>query len=242
MRITVQSDVDTIPFTSYYTDPRCVWGIRKDGIQGLFGTPGMKESFEPMPQQDGDYWPSRITQKGRTITLDCVARWRSSIENARSRDRICNLFARMLTIIVEDGQGKRYLTGALADDPEPTMRWAQQGLVFSLVLYCPDPHRYGDWIECPAGNGLIRAENTGNIPTWPILTASGAATITLTLNGQKITWSGSTAGLTLDFSGMQPSQGTVTYDDAFPIPPGISNISAAASGGSCSLLVRPGWR
>lgn len=241
MRITVQSDVDTIPFTGYYTDPHCVWGIRKDGIQGLFGTPGMKESFEPMPQQDGDYWPSRITQKGRTITLDLVCRWRSSIENARNRDRINNLFGRLLTITVEEGQGRRYLTGTLAGDPEPTMRWTEQGLVFSLVLYCPDPHRYGDWIEYPATSSIIQAENAGDIPTWPILKASGATTITLMFRSQKVMWSGSTSGLTLDFADMQPSQGMITYDDAFQIPPGISNITALASG-DCSLLARPGWR
>ncbi|WEV68713.1 hypothetical protein OZX73_05325 [Bifidobacterium sp. ESL0775] len=242
MRITLTSDVDTIVLSDSFVWRHDVWGIKKDGIQGLLGTPQYKESFESIPQQDGDYWPSRLTQKGRTITLDCEANRLSSVEAAQAVRRVCDLFGRRLTITVEDANGRYQLTGALADDPSPTMHRREQGFGFGLVLYCPDPHKYGDWASFPASGGSIRVSNAGNVATWPIVEADSVSSFTLDLNGQRVVWSGSPSWLRLDFADMMPSQGVVGVDDAFRIPPGDSTVNASYSGSGLRMLVRPAWR
>ena len=100
-RITIVTDTDTITLRDDYRWKHHIHAIKKNGITGLFGTPGMKESTTSIPQQDGDYWPSRITQKPRSISLDCVIRGLSSAEAAQERDRINALFGQTLTIIEE---------------------------------------------------------------------------------------------------------------------------------------------
>jgi hypothetical protein len=242
MRITIQSDVDTITLSDHWIRPDGILGIRKNGIKGLHGTPGYKDSFESKPQQDGEYWPSRFTQKARDITIDITAKRHSSVDNAALTDRLCDLLGRPLTLIVHDAHGERTLTGALADDPEPTMRWGEQGFDCSLIVHCPDPHKYGPWLEYPAANGVALVENTGNAPTWPIVHASGVSRLTCSLGDQAVIWQGSTSPLTLDFADMQPSQGLVTLDDAFPIPPGRSSVSVNVDAGQASLMVRSCWK
>ena len=110
-RITIVTDTDTITLRDDYRWKHHIHAIKKNGITGLFGTPGMKESTTSIPQQDGDYWPSRITQKPRSISLDCVIRGLSSAEAAQERDRINALFGHTLTIIEETAAGPRQLTG-----------------------------------------------------------------------------------------------------------------------------------
>jgi hypothetical protein len=242
MRITIQSDIDTITLSDHWLRPDQILGIRKNGIKGLLGTPGYKESFESKPQQDGEYWPSRLTQKARDITIDITAKRHSSIENATLTDRICDLWGRPLTITIHDAHGERTLTGALADDPEPTMRWTEQGFDCSLIIHCPDPHKYGDWIPYPASNGLIQVENTGNMDSWPVVRTTGVSRLTLSLGDQMVVWNGSRDPLTLDFESMQPSQGIVTLDDAFAIPPGRSSIPVSVDAGQLTMLVRPCWK
>jgi hypothetical protein len=242
MRITIESDVDTITLSDHWLRPDGILGIRKNGIKGLLGTPGYKESFESKPQQDGEYWPSRLTQKARDITIDITAKRHSSVENATLTDRLCNLLGRPLTLTIHDAHGERTLTGALADDPEPTMRWSEQGFDCSLIIHCPDPHKYGDWIPYPASNGLIRVENTGNMDSWPVIRTSGVSRLTCSLGDRAVIWQGSTAPLTLDFADMQPSQGLVTLDDAFAIPPGRSTVAVNIDRGQMSMLVRSCWK
>lgn len=242
MRLTLSTDVDTITLSDSYAWHHDVWGIKKEGIQGLLGTPQYKESFESIPQQDGDYWPSRLTQKGRTITLDCEANRLSSVEAAQSIRRVCDLFGRELTITVEDANGRYRLTGTLAADPEPTMRRHEQGFSFSLAIYCPDPHKYGDWATFPASGNTIEVSNTGNIATWPIVETDAVSKLAVELDGQQVVWHGSASPLRLDFADMMPSQGVVTVDDAFRIPPGPSMVNVSYSGSAPRMLVRPAWR
>lgn len=242
MRITISSDVDTITLSDHWIRPDDILGIRKNGIKGLHGTTGYKESFESKPQQDGEYWPSRLTQKARDITIDITAKRHSSIDNAALTDRLCDLLGRPLTIIVHDPHGERTLTGALADDPEPTMRWTEQGFDCSLIIHCPDPHKYGPWLEYPAANGVAVVENTGNMATWPVIRASGVSQLTCSLGDQAVIWQGYTGPMTLDFADMQPSQGLVTLDDAFAIPPGRSTVAVNIDKGGLSLFVRSCWK
>lgn len=242
MIITLETDLDTIILMDRYESPRHAWGIRRDGVKGLFGTPAYRESFEAMPQMDGEYWPSRLTQQARDITLDCVIRECSSVSAAEARRRINNLWGRRITLRVQDSFGSRHLQCALANDPEPTMYWrAGDGFTFSLVLHAPDPLLYGADHAYTSPNGLLAVDNTGDVPTWPVVSSTNATRIALTLDGHRVAWTGDAKPLSLDFRDMLPSQGTVSYDDAFRVPPGRSLIRVDADA-TVTISIRQAWR
>lgn len=242
MRITVSSDADSIPFSNGIEQDRQDWWIESGGLTGLYGTPQTREKGEAKPQMDGDYWPSRLTQGGRIISMKCSTAARSSVEQRSRLTRLCDLMARPLTILVEDEGGMSSLTGYVADDIDPTVFFSRDRMWFTLLIYCPDPFRYGPWLEYPAANGVALVENTGNAPTWPVIHASGVSRLTCSLGDQAVIWQGSTAPLTLDFADMQPSQGLVTLDDAFAIPHGRSTVAVNIDTGSLSLFVRSCWK
>lgn len=243
-RITIISPDDTIVLRDDYRWRHHVCAIKKDGITGLFGTPAVRETPTDRPQEDGAYWPSRLTQKPRSISLDCVIRGLSSVEAAQARDRINALAGKELTIVEHTAAGRRMLTGFLAADPEPMMRWREQGFEFGLVISCPDPLKYGEPVTFPASGGVIRVRNEGNAPTWPSIAVTGHATsLRLTLGDGEVLWRGDADWLTLDFHDMIPSTGTVTKDLAFRIPPGTSAVTVAADAGAqVSMTVRSAWR
>ena len=243
-RITLDSGDDTIPLSAGYDDPDAILAITKDGIDGLFGTPKYKEDFTDIPQRDGVYWPTRLTQGARTITLECAARTASTIAATQLRDRINALWGKPLDIIIEDAAGRRRTAGVLADDPGHAMRWSEQGFEFSLVLYCPDPLLYGEpviWRQYR--EGLIHVENAGTAPSYPILRSTAATAFDITMDGHRVSWSGAARPLVLDFTDMIPSQGTVRHDDAFRIPPGAWDLKVTQSGSpDISMEIAPAWR
>lgn len=242
MRVQIISDVDTLTLIDDRLDNRGDAWIRLNGDTGLMGATKPRETGTAIPQRDGSYWPSRLTTESRTITLECVAARRSTASAARLKDRICDLMGRALTIQLEDSAGIREMSGWLADDPAPTMLLSLQGFTFSLILYCPDPLKYGLPVDYTASGGVIRVRNEGMLPVWPVILASGASGLTVSLAGRKVTWSGSASRpLTLDMADMIPSQGTVSYDFAFQLPPGESTVSVV-SNGSVRMRVRPAWR
>jgi hypothetical protein len=242
MRIELQTDDDTITLIDNRLDKHGDGWIRLDGIKGLYGATKPRESGLAIPQQHGSYWPSRLTAESRTITLDCLTRRESTIETLDLIDRINDMAYQQITILVYDAKGTRYLTGWLADDPQQTLLERLDAFTFTIILYCPDPMRYGPWIEYPATNGLIRVSNEGNIESWPIVKTNNVTSLTLSLGAQQVKWAGTSNPMLLNFADMQPSQGTVLVDDAFSVPLRNSVISASYHTGSVSMLVRPAWR
>ena len=91
MRIQLTTENDTITLTDNRLDNRAHAWITLNGIDGLFGTPKPRETGTPMPQQDGSYWPSRLTGESRTITIKCAMARFSTAAAAQFRDRICAL-------------------------------------------------------------------------------------------------------------------------------------------------------
>ena len=104
-RITIISPDDTIVLRDDYRWKHHIWAIKKNGISGLFGTPAVRETPTDRPQTDGAYWPSRLTQKPRSISLDCVIRGLSSVDAAQARDRINALAGKELTIVEHTASG-----------------------------------------------------------------------------------------------------------------------------------------
>jgi hypothetical protein len=242
MRVELLTDDDTIVLLDNRLDASGDAWIKEKGIQGLVGATKPRETGTAKPQQHGSYWPSRLTGESRTITMDCVAARGSTVSSAHLIDRISDLAYREVTLKVSDANGGRTLTGFIADDPSTTFLLSMTAFTFTLIIYCPDPFRYGDWIPYPASNGLIRVENTGNMASWPIVRTTDVSRLTLSLGDQMVVWNGSKDPLTLDFESMQPSQGVVTLDDAFAIPPGRSSVPVSVDAGQLTMLVRPCWK
>lgn len=245
-RITIMSDADTLVLNG-----NRIWEagdrsliLKKDGIKGLYGTPATRESVLDRPQMDGAYWPSRLTQGARTVTLDAFAHGLSSIETMQLIDRLNNLTGRELTLLVEDAAGRRMLTGWLAADPEPLMLVTQRHFEFALVITCPDPYKYGDWLwQRATSNRTLQLANTGTAPTWlRFRTSSRITHLDVVYGDAEISWEGDTTSLTLDTRDMIPSAGRITADWAMPVEPGVTPITIRSDCGSLDLGLRPAWR
>lgn len=245
MRVTVESGTDTLVFHELRLRQHGDFWIADSGIEGLTGTVKAREEAEDIPQQDGAYFPSRFTQGGRTITIHAEAVCDSSVQLATLEDRLNALFGQILTILVDDAHGLRTLTGYLADDPAPVPYFDESTATFSLIVFCPDPLKYGRELTLTAANGVIEAENNGNAPTWPRFTVTGALTaLEIHLNDLVVSWTGNSNGLALDFRDMNPSAGTIQADEAFPIPPGVSQVKVVTTPSSAktTMSLKPAWR
>lgn len=245
MRISITADgIEPLTLVSGHQTDQGVLYLVKDGLDGWYGTPKPNESATSVPQRDGGYWPSRLTSASRTLTIKYAGVARSTVEAAHLRDRVCALACLPLTVTVHDAAGARSVTGFLADDPEPSMFSTELGFQGSLVISCPDPFKYGRpvvWRQYKAG--LIHVANAGNAPSWPLLRSTGATSFDITFQGRRVSWKGAAAPLELDFTDMIPSQGTVSHDDAFQIPPGAWDLTVTQAGSpDISMTVSPAWR
>lgn len=244
-RITIASDVDTLVLNGNRTwqagDRSLI--LKKDGIKGLYGSPDVREKPLDRPQMDGAYWPSRLTQGARTITLDAFAHGLSSVETMRLIDRLNDLMGRELSILVEDSAGQRTLSGWLSADPEPLMLVTQRHFAFALVITCPDPYKYGEWLWQALQAGRVRVDNTGTAPTWLQFRASSRITRLHAVWGDaEIEWKGDTASLMLDTRDMIPSAGRITADWAMPVQPGSTSITTQTDCSTLDVGIRPAWR
>ena len=243
MRLTITSPNDTIVLSDHYEDPRHIWAIRKNGASGLFGTPNSRESPLERPQMDGAYWPSRLTQGPRTISLDCYIHGLSSLEAAQARDRINALMCQPLTLLLEDVTGRRQIDCWLAADPEPLMRHTMSAFEFGLILSCPDPYWHGEWLWQSPQAGRVRVDNTGTAPTWLQFRALSRITTLYAVWGDaEIEWEGDTSSLALDTRDMIPSTGQVTADWALPVQPGKTQLTIQTDCSQLEVGIRPAWR
>ena len=150
-----------------------------------------------------------------------------------------------MTLLVEDASGRRTLTGWIADNPSQTLLTRLDAMTFSLVVYCPDPNRYGETVCFPTSGGICRVWNEGNAPTWPRAVVSGHVTTLRLAMGDvgEVRWQGDSDGLELDFRDMIPSDGTIVKDLAFPIPPGSHPVTVSVDlGATVTMNLRPSWR
>ena len=244
-RITIASDVDTLVLNGNRTwqagDRSLI--LKKDGIKGLYGSPDVREKPLDRPQMDGAYWPSRLTQGARTITLDAFAHGLSSVETMRLIDRLNDLMGRELSILVEDSAGQRTLSGWLSADPEPLMLVTQRHFAFALVITCPDPYKYGAWLWQSTQSGRVLVNNTGTAPTWLRFRAVSHITRLHAVWGDaEIEWKGDTGELLLDTRDMIPSAGLVTADWAMPVQPGVTQVTVDTDCTDLRVGFRPAWR
>lgn len=217
--------------------------ILKDGVTGWYSTPAVREAGLDRPQQDGCYWPSRLTQPGRTVSIHVLEHAISSVQAALMSQRLCALMGHALTLTVEDQLGIRTCTCWLADDPAAGMLVTQTAFECTLVLYCPDPYKYGEWLWQAPQSGRLALANLGTAPTWIRFRAMSKITTLYAVWGDaEIEWEGDTNDLLLDTRDMIPSAGQVTADWALPIQPGSTQIRVQTDCLTLEVGFRPAWR
>ena len=220
--------------------------IAKDGLDGWFGSPDVRESPVTRSMSDGDMFPPRLTQGARIITFEVIACCESAIEAAKAVDNANAFIGKQLTVMGEDASGIRIVQGYLAQDPSPVFMSDGVTVTFTLIVKCPDPYKYSNWVTFTQSGGTVKAINGGNADSYPKVHVDGVGGnnvtyMTLTHNGKNVTWSGNAASFDLDFADMVPSSGTVSVDNAFAIEPGEQTVTVS-SNGLVTLYIRSAWR
>lgn len=217
--------------------------ILKDGVTGWYSTPAVREAGLDRPQQDGCYWPSRLTQPGRTVSIHVLEHVISSVQAALMSQRLCALMGHALTLTVEDQLGIRTCTCWLADDPAAGMLVTQTAFECTLVLYCPDPYKYGEWLWQAPQSGRLALVDLGTAPTWIRFRAmSKITTLYAAWDDAEIEWEGDTGELLLDTRDMIPSAGQITADWALPVQPGKTLLTIQTDCSTLDVGIRPAWR
>lgn len=227
-------------------DEDYVAAITRGGLTGWYEAPEVREQPVDRPQDDGAYWPGRLTVKPRVVTLRAhtISRGRSSsLETARWNDMLNALVGQRVTISVEDQQGVRESTGYLSAQ----MAWEHACGVtrITLIFTCPDPNKYGPEEQLLPVSGMLRFTQHGSAPSWPRVTVTGHVTgLTMDMDGHVIQWAGDTTNLEFSMRDMIPSSGRFVHDDVMAVMPGQHRVTIQVAGTSpqFALWTRPAWR
>jgi len=247
MRFTITADgCKPLVLRSQVPGNKIGWWIVQGGLQGWFGTPDVREDATSRDMSDGDLFPPRITQGARILTIDVAAICKSAVEAVQVVDDVNAFIGKKLTIVGEDATGQRIVSGFLAQDPSPEYMPDGTTVTFTLIIKCPDPYKYSNWVTFTQSGGTVKAINGGNADSYPKVHVEGVGGnnvtyMTLTHNGKNVTWSGNASSFDLDFADMVPSSGTVSVDNAFAIEPGEQTVTVS-SNGSVTLYIRSAWR
>lgn len=246
MRFEIDSGRDVIIL--HEARPRSNIGHWLTSVDGWDGAPAPREDSTARIGVDGSHTPLTLTQGPRTITLGGAAVCHSSVEAMQLVDRVNGLWGRMLTVTRVDALGERWMRGLLRDDPKPVFHASGRLVTFSLVIQCDDPLKHGQPAFYTPENERVTVENNGTADCWPILHASnpnGIRFLNASYGSREIAWEGdgSATSLDLDFADMNPASGTVTRDDAWPVPPGGMEFGVSASKGTAvEVECAPCWR
>ena len=224
---------------SYKTGDVGYW-LMSSRLRGWFETPAAREQPTAGATTDGDWWPVRLTQGARVLTIPGLADCVSSIEANRLIDNLNALFGQNLTVVGETAGGTRMVTGYMSDSPTITVYADHTTVEFDLTITCPDPLMYGKLKRITPVSNYFKVLNEGNVSVWPAFEVTGATYFRVEVGDQAVSWSGS-GDLVLDFADMQPNVGTVGVDNAFSIVPGMSYIQVATDG-QATCLFRSAWR
>lgn len=224
--------------------------LDRNATSGWYESLEIRESTTDRPQDDGSYWPSRLTTKPRVVTIRghiVQHDQSSSLELALLNDNLNGMIGQQLTLLVEDVEGRRTCDCYLSSQ----MSWTTSfGLTnVTLIATCPDPLKYGVEQTFDVKDGVCTVRNDGNAPTWPIITLSGpCSTLSVEVRADgvqtagKIVWSGSGPdGMELDLRDMVPTVGRITVDNAVPIMPGRHVLDVTADN-TVMVHLRPAWR
>lgn len=256
MRATITSSTDTIVLGESWWDGSDGWFLNADdGLDAdWFGSAGPKALPDTsVPNADGAFWPSSISLKHRVFPIRGFFLAASSTLQAHvARDRVNALAAQALEICIEDGAGPRWVTGYLTDTTGTVTRFTEDQIDFTLLVTCPDPLKYGEWVEFQVAGGAATVEMNGSstAATQPLIITTGVTRNLLVVDyrGRTFEWAGMTNGLTVDMSegipldGSGQQVGRLLDAGRIEVPPGRSVMTVQTDAPSATVQARPGWK
>lgn len=222
-------------------------------LDGWYDSADIKTKAEDNPADNGLFMPNRLLLAERIVTIK-AHRTRnpyqqgSSIDDNLFKDRLRALVGQPVTLRVEDSTGIRETTGWVSSKITAGDEDESYGMLrFALIITCPDPYQYAPPITYQLQPGINQVENNGTADTYPVLTVSGnPQQVTVTLTDRRVSWTFPDKPIQstqLDLHTMIPPIGTLSTDDCFSLPPGVSTITLTVSGDAIvRLLVRNAWK
>lgn len=228
-------------------------GLGEDGIEGWYDSLALRNTdIEPKISGHGGYAPASRSLDSRVVTIHGVHSilrdTAGSIAIGDFLDRLNAMAGQTVEIKVIDESGERTATGVVSAQI-PIIRKSWWTREFSIIVTCADdPLKHGQPAFYTPENERVTVENNGTADCWPILHASnpnGIRFLNASYGSREIAWEGdgSATSLDLDFADMNPASGTVTRDDAWPVPPGGMEFGVSASKGTAvEVECAPCWR
>lgn len=248
MRFVIRSEgTDPIVLRSDAEPVKIGWYIAENGIHGWFGTPEPREDPVSRFNSDGDAWPPLLssygmtTQGARVFSFDVIAKFDSTIECARGRDRINALAGEFVTVTGFEALGPRSVECYLSDDPDPELTVDEQNMMFTLTFTAPYPHKTGEERQYPANGSTVQVVNHGNCMAYPRLIINGCSAASISYAGQTVSWSGRSSWLSLDLSQDLSWVEGLTNDDAFAVGPGRHTLNVSHTGGDLIVELADTW-
>jgi hypothetical protein len=226
-----------------------ILGTLRDGLDGWLNGVAPKYEAPDIPGDHGSYSPDEIYLSSRILTIRGVyraTRAASSVSASAFADRIAALIGEYLTITVEDAAGVRTVEGFVSAIPAHDRR-ADHTFLFTLIITCPDPLKYGREVLFPVTGSTVTVDQPGTGRVFPRVLVSGPVTVLdVQVPGYRVRWVGEAPNLDLDFRDAFPlsggvETGTLVWSQVFRLPPGESTI-AVESDGDVQIGIRPGWK
>lgn len=222
---------------------RLVW--RLHDITGWYERPPQRAESEPIPDGDGNYWPSQFLTGPRRFTV--VGSHRSStssLARAEAEDWIASLDGE-IPVVMDDEHGVRAVTAMIIGQPD-YVRMDAQAARFTLPLEAPDPVKYGAVV--PFSGGVVENAGGAAVLPWRIVTTGPATSILVVLDGHRIRWTGAASNVVIDTRAGTAiaDSGDVTVglveDDVPLLAPGQTPMTITTDAASAVVEVRSGWR
>lgn len=245
MRFVLMSAKDAIILKGGGAGDEIGWTLT--GVEGWFGSPDIREEPVKLTMEDGNYFPSTLSQGARQITLSVFTKGKSSLDLEIQLDRLNAMISQKITVIGESAIGCRQCEGFIAEDPAPIINAYGQTASCDIIITCPDPYKYSPIKYRYPIQPTVYIENPGNIAMYPyykIYSNSGSINeISISCAGKILVWRGAASDVHIDTKNMICTSGYFSSPMLVPIKVGGDNITISADkafGGE--IIAQPAWR
>lgn len=246
MRFVLMSATDAIALKGGGAGDEIGWTLT-GGVEGWFGSPDIREEPVKLTMEDGDYFPSTLSQGARPITLSVFIKGKSSLDLEVQLDRLNAMMGQKITVIGESAIGCRQCEGFIAEDPAPIINAYGQTASCDIIITCPDPYKYSPIKYRYQIQPTVHIENPGNVEMYPfysIYSASGFINeISISCAGKTLVWRGAAYEAHIDTKNMTCSSGYFSSPTLVPIKLGGDDVTISADKAfDGEIITRPAWR
>jgi len=226
-----------------------VCGLLKDGLDGWHNGVAPEYESPSIPGDHGSYAPDTITLASRIVTVRgfyAELRHGSSVSASQFADRLAALVGESILLTVEDAAGPRSAEGFVSAIPVHERR-TDGRFLFTLVITCPDPLKYGPRLDFPVTGPSVVVRNEGTGDVFPRFEVTGEVTVLdVQVPGRRVRWQGNARDLVLDFKDGFPlsygaETGTLVWAQIFRLPPGETTLRVECDG-DVKVGVASGWK